>query len=40
MMLSLIDNKKVIEWRSTEQRLTIRDGDEIRTILFKSQFQE
>ena len=36
MMLSLIDNKKVIEWRATEQRLTIRDGNEIRTIMFKS----
>lgn len=40
MMMSLIDNKKVIEWRSTEQRLTVKDWQDIRTIFFKSQFQE
>lgn len=40
MMLSLIDNKRVVERRATEQRLTVRDWNDIRTIFFKSQYQE
>lgn len=40
MMLSLIDNKKVIDWRSTEMRLTMKDWRENRNIKYMSQHQE
>lgn len=40
MMLSLIDNDKVIEWRSSSQTLTLTNWKEQRVIKFISQFEE